>query len=419
MKPRLSLRTRIILTDILLAVIVAGAFSLVSYISVKVIEAQIIDTRLDQIATRLIESHQQGHLPKAPPEVRFLVGAGIPPELRQLPSGFHDLVLGNQQVHVLLRNHGSHHYAVVQEVDDIVHTESIILLSLAVGFAVSVLLAAVFGALSARRVIAPVTALAEAVNRNTEPTRLPSLRAQDEIGLLSRAFAKRTDELDHFLQRERMFTGDVSHELRTPLTIILGAAEVLTAQLSEHPAQHATAERIRRVASEASQQLSALLLLARVPETLDAPLTTLNPLIESEIERCQPLLDGKPVQCTFEFTGQISAHIRPELAGILIGNLLRNACRHTDEGRVLIQLSAGRLVIEDTGIGLPPNVRERLFERFVHGSNQPEHEGMGLGLSIVKRVVDHLGWEMHLETPNAGGTRFVLSFPATPTASPS
>lgn len=414
MKPRLSLKQSISLTYILLAVIVAGAFSLVSYISVEIIEEQVIDARLSKMADRLIELQPGGRMPDAPPDIRFMINDTIPAELRQLPAGSHEVGLGNRHVHALLRDHGSSRYAVVQEVDELEHTELVILLSLAIGFAVSLLLAAVLGVVCAKRIIAPVAALAEAVGRNAGPTELPSLSAQDEIGVLARAFAKRTDELQQFLQRERLFTGDVSHELRTPLTIMLGAAEVLTAQLADRPAQLATAERIRRVAAEAAQGVSALLLLARVPESLDAPRIVLNSIIKSEIERCRPLLYGKPVECRLDWTEEVTVHVRPELAGIVIGNLLRNACRHTEQGQILVQLAAGRLVIEDTGSGIPQKVRERLFERFVHGDDLPAHEGTGLGLSIVKRVVDHVGWGICLEIPQAGGTRFVLTFPIVP-----
>lgn len=414
MKPRFSLKHSIALTYILLAVVVGGAFSLVSYVSVEVIEEQVIDARLAKMADRLIEFHQKGDMPDPPPEVRFLIDDTIPAKLQPLPDGFHELQLGGRHVHALLRDHDTNRYAVVQEVDELERTEWVILVSLAVGFVASVLLAAVLGALSARRVIAPVAALADAVSRNTGPTKLPSLNAQDEIGVLSRAFAKRTDELQRFLQRERLFTGDVSHELRTPLTVMLGAAEVLAAQLSEQPAQYATAERIRRVADETAQRVSALLLLSRGPESLDAPRTVLNPIIESEMERCWPLLQGKEVQCRLEWTKQVTANAHPELASIVIGNLLRNACRHTEQGLIHVQLAAGCLVIEDTGTGIPMNVRERLFERFVHGDDRPAHEGAGLGLSIVKRVADHIGWDIRLEIPEDGGTRFVLSFPAVP-----
>lgn len=81
-------------------------------------------------------------MPDAPPDVRFLIDETIPAELRNLPAGIHELPLSDRHVHALLRDHGSSRYAVVQEVGELEHTELVILLSLAIGFVFSVLLAA-------------------------------------------------------------------------------------------------------------------------------------------------------------------------------------------------------------------------------------------------------------------------------------
>ena len=101
---------------------------------------------------------------------------------------------------------------------------------------------------------------------------------------------------------------------------------------------------------------------------------------------------------------------RPELAGMAIGNLLRNACHYTEQGEIRVLLKPGSLVIEDTGPGLPRTVRDQLFERFVRGDNDDEI-GAGLGLAIVKRICEHLGWDIRLEDRAGGGSRFVLTFP--------
>ncbi|MFX5530313.1 two-component sensor histidine kinase, partial [Acinetobacter baumannii] len=77
----------------------------------------------------------------------------------------------------------------------------------------------------ATHVIAPITRLADAVQDGHKP--FPYQDARDEIGVLARAFARHSDELDRFLHREQCFSGDASHELRTPLAIIGGAAETL------------------------------------------------------------------------------------------------------------------------------------------------------------------------------------------------
>lgn len=170
------------------------------------------------------------------------------------------------------------------------------------------------------------------------------------------------------------------------------------------------AERIRRVADETGEKVSALLLLSRALEHLGASPIIFNPLMHTELERYRYLLDGKPVACHFEESGEVWVEARPELVSIAIGNLLRNAFQHTTQGDVRIKLGPGQISIKDSGPGIGLPVRERLFERFVHG-RKDSNEGTGLGLSIVKRVVDHLGWEVWLEQREPQGSRFIISFP--------
>jgi signal transduction histidine kinase len=198
--------------------------------------------------------------------------------------------------------------------------------------------------------------------------------------------------------------------LRTPLTVILGAAELLSAQLQEHPNLLNTSERIRRTALDMAERVTTLLLLSRSPESLDAPRVALTPIIQREIERCRPLLEGKPVSLILDAPSEACVSARPELVSTGVGNLLRNACQFTERGEVTIRLRAGSLRVEDTGTGIPDSVRERLFERFVHGQ-EGQGTGSGLGLAIVKRVADHLGWSIELQERSEGGTCFTLEFP--------
>lgn len=407
------LKQRIARTFVLLAFILSGFFCLVTYVAVEVIEEQIIDTRLEKIAGTLIARHLKQEPLDPPPEIRFYANENIPAPLRDKEPGLHEIQFDQRDFEALVRFENGNRYAIVQEMVDFEHLEVIIFSSLGVAFVSSLLFAFLLGIATARHIVAPVTALADAITANVDPAKLPSLGVADEIGVLARAFAQRAGEMQRFLMRERLFTGDVSHELRTPLTVILGAAEVLKSQLADRPAQMATAERLRRVAAESAERVSALLLLSRAPEQLGTPRISLNAVIRSELERCEPLLKGKPVTCKFEEHDDISVEARPELAGIAIGNLLRNACQHVEEGSITVRLESGRLALTDTGPGLPESVREHLFDRFVQGRND-SLEGTGLGLSIVKRVADHLGWEARLEQPESGGSRFVLTFPVAP-----
>jgi signal transduction histidine kinase len=409
MKAEPTLKHRIARAFVLLAIVLAGFYLLASYVAVEVIELQVIGGRLERTADTLI-GRQLRHEPlNPPPDMQFYVNQAIPEELLGKPRGLHELVINRQPVQALVKEVGSDRYALVQEEGDFEHTEFIIYSALAVGFISSILLAVVLGYGTARRMVAPLTALADAVG-NGQPTPLPSLAANDEIGVLARALTRRTDELQRFLERERLFAGDVSHELRTPLTIMLGAAELLEVQLDDRPKQQEIARRLQRVARDTAERVSALLWLSRAPEKLGMPTVALGPLIRHEMERYQPLLEGKPVACHFEEQAKVQLKARPELIGIAIGNLLRNACQHTERGEVLVELRQDAIVVSDTGPGLPDQVAARLFERFVHGAAESAH-GNGMGLSIVKRVADHLGWTIRFERPAQGGSRFVLMLP--------
>lgn len=404
------LKSRISGAFILMAFILCSFFALSSYLAVEVAEAKLIDHNLDKLTNQVIGDYLNKQTYELPPDINFYVDDTIPESLRKLPIGTHEFEIGATRFHVIVRNAGAHHFVLSNDTTDFENTELLIFIAVGAGFFTSLLLAIVLGIAFAKRIIAPVTELAEAIERNDEPSQLPSLDSPNEIGMLARAFAKRTDQLQQFLADEKLFTGDVSHELRTPLTIMLGAAELLKVQLANSPEQQAVAERIRRVASEAAERVGALLLLSQAPEILEGNQLSLTHLIEREIERCQQLLGHKPVQIVFENTGDVWIYARTELVGVVIGNLLRNACQYTEQGTVKIVLTPQQLTIEDNGPGIPENVRERLFERFVRGTTNP-YVGSGLGLAIVKRVSDHLGWKVQHTTPEDGGSRFTLTFP--------
>jgi signal transduction histidine kinase len=411
MKHKLSLRSRIALSYVVLAVLLGSFFSGVAYISIEVAERYLIDKRLESLAPQLIARHHRGQPLEITPGISFFANDAFPAEMQTLQPGFHDVLFDAKEMHALVLHQGAQRFAIVDDQSEFERIEGVIHVALLAGFIASLALAILIGLATAKRVIAPVTALAQAIDRNDPPASLPALTVQDEIGVLARAFAARTDELEQFLNRERLFTGDVSHELRTPLTIILGAAEVLTARLGNRPDLLAPAERIRRAAADTAERVSALLLLSRSPEALDAPKVELRALIEREVARCKPLLLDKPVQCLLDAPQETWVRARPELVSIAVGNLLCNAFQYTERGTVHIRLAEGQLVIEDSGVGIPHTVRSRLFERFVRGAHNHQ-AGTGLGLSIVKRVIDHLTWGIRLETRAEGGSRFILSFPS-------
>lgn len=404
-----SLRGRITAAYVWLALAVCAFFAMVAWFAVAEVEKYLVERRLDAFAEwQLRRADAAADLPRG---LGFYVGAAIPVDMARLGTGFHEVIDESRNWYVLLgkRADGTP-YAVVDEIGDLERIEREVMLSMAGGIVLSALLAALLGRITAGRVIRPVTQLADAVQHDALHEGTPALMNADEIGVLARAFAARSAEQKEFLERERLFTGDVSHELRTPLTVILGAAEVLAVQLQARPNLLAPVERIERTAKDTAARVAALLLLSRAPDRLDTPRLALRPLLEQEAERCRPLLAGKPVTLAIDAPDEVWAFGRDELIGMVVGNLLRNACQYTDAGEIVVRLRTGSIAVEDTGPGMPPAVRGQLFERFVRGTDA-EGQGAGLGLAIAKRIAEHLGWKIELDGREDRGSRFVLRFP--------
>lgn len=405
-----TLRQRIVGTYAVLTVTICTLFAAMIYFTVDEVEDRLVYERLEAQADWFVESHLRGEKVGAAGGFQFFVGGEEPARFSHRPPGIHDETYGGRAVHVLVREAGGQRFVVIDEQPAFWLIEERVSIALAAGVLVSLLLALLLARLTVNRIVAPLTALAERVESG-RPEALPSLEARDEMGTLARAFAQRTRALEAYLVRERSFTGDVSHELRTPLTVISGAAEVLASHSARHPELRPLAERIARAAADATERVNALLLLARTAEQLDAVRTELAPIVRREADRCRGLLGAKPVVLNLRVEDSVQAVARPELVGILVGNLLRNACQYTSSGAVTVTLEPGLLTVDDTGPGLPAAVRARLFERFVH--EQPPQTGRaGLGLSIVRRIADHLRWTLQVEDRRSGGTRISLALPA-------
>lgn len=406
MHPSRSIRSRLIAAYVLLAVIIGGVFAGSAFFVVAEIENELIDERLYRAAELWAASPNRAAQPLIS-DLSFFTGRQVPQALRQLDPGTHELRLNGRGLHVLIGARHGERYAIVDDQSDFESIESSSYIALGIAFLGGIALAVLIGRISASRVILPLTRLASAVQDEPQAASLPGLDATDEIGVLARAIDDRTRQLSQALQRERWFTADVSHELRTPLTIMLGAAEVLSRRLQDRPDLLVMTERIRRNASDTAQQVGALLQLARAPEDTGFSQVALRPLIQHEVERCQPLLRGKPLSIQLTAAEDVSVQAVPELVTIALSNLLRNACLHTEQGVISVQLNATQIIVEDTGSGLPEVVRARLFDRFVRGDGE-SNSGSGLGLSIVKRVTEQLGWTVRHEPGPEGGSRFVL-----------
>ena len=222
------------------------------------------------------------------------------------------------------------------------------------------------------------------------------------------------------------FLSVMSHELRTPMQSVLGLA-----QLGAHHGGDTKAETYFRSIEQHARQLDVLvagILEFSQLEGGDADLEEhpFNPraLIEDAIAACSETLSGKPVAIQSVVDWTVPAEVvadRGRLRQTLL-LLLRNAVKFTDSGQIHVRISADatagtdhvlRIEIEDTGAGIPADRLDAIFDPFsqADSSESRHHDGLGLGLSIGRRLVQSMGGEIGVDSRPGEGSRFWIAIP--------
>ncbi|WP_305825731.1 sensor histidine kinase [Massilia brevitalea] len=407
-----SLRRRIVVAFVSFSIVLSLFIAVIAALAIEGIEVHLVDNRLGEAARWASPRQAAGLSTEMPAGLRFHRGADIPQSLRGLPEGVSEVDVDGVGLHVLTGADVNGPYIVVDHESDYEKVELVVYSMFAAVLLGIMAFAAVLGRFLARRIVNPITELADAVGRGSSS--LPLTDRGDELGILARALEAHTAELRAFLDRERFFTGDVSHELRSPLTVIMGAAEILMTQAGSE-AIRAPAERIYRAAHEAAECVTVLLLLARAPELGRLAPVQVDAIAAREAQRYRPLVAGRQVALRYQDGPAFAIRAPAELCTAAIGNLVRNACQYTERGEVLVQVKTGQVVVEDTGPGLPAAVRDTLLQPGSAPAGVPSRgsAGTGLGLSLVRRICEYLGATLSYEDRAGGGSRFIIDF--TPT----
>lgn len=386
MKPFRSLGRQIITAYLLFTAACCILFIAVGAIVIEGIEVRLVDDRLREVAAWAAPRYAGGLPVEMPSGLSFHHGEGIPTSLRALQEGLHEVTVDGIGLHVLGGHTAAGPFVVVDHESDYEKVEAAVYSLISVSFVGFLGLSLLLGRFMARRFVSPIIDLSVAVaDRRHE---LPLLDTNNEVGVLARAFDSYAKEMQHYLDRERFFTGDVSHELRSPLTIIRGAMEILAIESSKYPVMRGPIERINRALQDATDSVSALLMLARSPHLIESAEISVGALALAQVERYQFLVKQKPVELNFD-GGDFQIRVPPKLLKAALGNLIRNACLYTERGAVVVRIVAQRIQVHDTGGGLPQAVHAMLEGN--QTKNYVGSEGTGLGLALVKRICEYIG----------------------------
>ena len=341
---------------------------------------------------------------------------GLPRGVARLPVGHHDLRSQDMQVRVAKGDGGTLYIVYDQDrIDRLMYAYAVlpVALGLAAVFAVSLLSYRV-----SKRLVTPVNWLAREVaawdprQPNIDalaPHRLPPDIGSGEARQLAKALHTLGERVESFVARERNFTRDASHELRTPLTVIRVAADLLEAERDLSARGERSLRRIQRASRDMEAVIDAFLILAREADIEpQAERFAVSEIIDEEVDKVQPLLAGKPVALRVIKDADPELHAPSRVLAVMVGNLLSNACQYTDTGDIEVRIAKDRVTVRDTGIGMSRETLQRAFDPFYRADQ--DAGGMGLGLSVVRRLGDRFGWPVVLESVPGSGTLATIQF---------
>ena len=277
--------------------------------------------------------------------------------------------------------------------------------------------------LMAGHVLKPLKELSSAIEEisgNDLSNRVEIQGGQDEIGRLARSFNHMMDKVSASFERQKRFSASAAHELKTPLATILVNLEVLELDGKTSP------DRMEKVLTIVKANTERMI---RLVEDLMRLTSDEDHEMEEEVElgevfaitlyELSPLIRKKDLTVSIENTPDISLTGSRIMLYRVISNLLENAAKYNRE-HGSISIVTGRedndvtVKIEDTGIGIPEEALPHIFEPFyrVDQSRSRTVGGAGLGLPLVKDIVEKHGGEVAVKSTAGEGTTFILRFPA-------
>ncbi len=302
-------------------------------------------------------------------------------------------------------------------------TQRRFLLTMAVLFPIGLLLSAGGGWLLARRALRPVDRMAETARRISAEhlaARLEETGANDELNRLAHTLNAMLERLDASFHQIRRFSADASHELQTPLTILKGEIEVAL-RAARAPDEY---QRVLKSALEEIDRLTrlveGLLFLARADAgvlRMDRQPVDLVQLVEDVYRQAKILADSRGIRLLLGKMEPLSIQGDQERIRRVLLNLVDNGIKYTRAGgQVTLSLmrreSWASLQVADSGVGLSPEDREKIFERFYRSAEaHSQGEGSGLGLCIARSIVEAHGGKIELESTPGQGSRFTILLP--------
>ncbi|HLK14963.1 MAG TPA: HAMP domain-containing sensor histidine kinase [Fimbriimonadaceae bacterium] len=272
---------------------------------------------------------------------------------------------------------------------------------------------------ASRSTFEPLAQLAEQAEQlsATDLSRRLTLVGAGEFAVVARHLNRFLELLEASVQRQERFVSDAAHELRTPLTVIRGQIETALLRARKPEDYRHTLEVSLAEAERLSRLVEGLLLSASAPVVQPSPVE-LEMVLESAQARWLDRYSKAGIELEVGEIPCAKVVIRAEECDSILDNLLSNALKHSDSGTktrlwATVDDQFGTLWVADQGAGIPEALKETLFDRFSRGDTSRNRElgGFGIGLAVVKRLVQARGGDVWLEPSDRGAT-FAVKLPS-------
>lgn len=330
-----------------------------------------------------------------------------PPVLSALAEGVHNGIwMDGREIVALVRQVRGVRYVMVLDVTEPEAREDTLIVFL---FGLSLVLVLVLGVLIAwglRRSLGPLSSLARDIGALAPDCAGQRIvlgdSATSELQVIADALNDYLHRYEVFVERERVFNDTASHELRTPIAVIAGASELALEQPGLPANARQQVQRILHTARGVEQLIALLLTLAKDPARLARASDTvqLHKLLPEIIDDHRHLLQDKALTIVVDGLAPCTVEAPPHIVQAAIGNLLRNAIENSDRGVIRVRLDADATVtIEDPGHGMTHEEISRIYAQMARQGGRE-----GIGLDLLGRLCEHLGWRLTITSTPGSGT---------------
>lgn len=290
-----------------------------------------------------------------------------------------------------------------------------------IGTVIAIVLASGIGFLFARTLVRPInrmTATAKAIKEGDLSART-NLAGDDEIARLGETFDEMAESVEKDRELERRLTTDVAHELRTPLMAIQSTVEAMVDGVFAPDPDRL--ETLNNEVQRLGRLVDALLKLFRL-ENRSSPMNEqkidVGELVDGIVETHQAFVTDSGLSIAYNFQDNVYVYGDADMLRQAVVNLVSNAVRYTPEGgRITVSVKRGDIMaaikVQDTGIGLSPDEVKMVFSRFWRADEGRTREsgGLGIGLAVVKEIVDRHGGWVNVEGVKGEGATFTIYIP--------